>query len=108
MTVRSLQIAQARVTATGLTTIYTCPAGKTTIIKAFSIYTSGAVDIYLGVQKGAMRTYFCKATVGVDGILERTGQFVVLEPGDTLVANSPGGITYDVLVSGAELAGVAP
>lgn len=108
MPVRSLQIVQARYVTAGLRTAYTCPAGKTCIVKQFSIYTGAADVVYIGVQKGAMRTYFQKTPGTADSFFERAGFFIVLEPADLLVVNTPGTGTVDVLVSGAELDGVAP
>lgn len=111
MTVRTARLAEGQTGLAGVTiTAYTCPSGKTAIIKDIRLSTTGgaAVNTILALTSGAR---FCNVLVESlpgSGATRSLQPYLVLEPGDQLVINAsqPNGIIY--WLSGAELDGVAP
>ena len=88
-------------------TVYTCPAGKTAIVKDVRVSSAGssvsrAVVIALS---GGQAISLLDAAVGTTAVLSVLG-FIVLEPGDQLQVYSEG-TAARVWISGAELDGVA-
>lgn len=109
MTVRTARLADGdSAPAATAHVIYTCPTGKTAIVKDLRLDTGSSSPTRAAVQfsrgsdwisvidgpRGAL------ATPSVEG-------FIVLEPGDQIRLYSEGG-TFAVIVSGAELQGIAP
>lgn len=110
MPVRTLQIAIARNLATGVVNVlYTVPANKTLIVKDVRITNpSGSLgDANLAVRRAGVVTSVMRAAgIPATSTVERTAMFVVLEPGDELIA-STGTADMMWLVSGSLLGGVA-
>jgi hypothetical protein len=110
MAVASKVLAQVTVPGVGISVVYQCPAGRTTIVKsaAFTSSTGVVTEVSLRFQP----------TGGVAGVTAWTGPvdikgaytgsiWVVLLPGDQISVGS----TIDpvaVWISGAELLGVSP
>ena len=90
------------------TTVYTCPAGKTAIIKDIRVSAlNGAVSrVAVFVDSGSERTGILDQALSNLETIQRQG-FMVLEPGDELVCLGSGN-GAQVWASGAELLGVAP
>nr|CRY93621.1 hypothetical protein [uncultured prokaryote] len=110
MAVRTARLAFGQTGSAGVTsTLYTCPAGKTAIVKDLRLSQSGAssVSTILATSSGAKFCNLLIDTIPVNGTRVFQG-FIVLEPGDSIVINAStaGGVIYHV--SGSELAGVAP
>ena len=108
MAVRSLQLGGVKAT-TALTTVYTCPAAKTAVVKESSVGkgATGALVCQVTVLGGAVAWLvgvFSLPNLGAQNV--HAERWLVLEPGDVLRAITDG-LTADVWVSGAELAGVA-
>lgn len=108
MAVRSARLAIGDSTAGAAIDIYTCPAGKTAIVKDVRVWAeNGAcprVAVY--VDSGADRAAFFDAAVGNLAVGVAQG-FIVLEPGDQVgIFSQTVAVAYHV--SGAELDGVAP
>lgn len=94
--------------------IYTCPAGRTAIIKQWSVWNNSDVarTITAAVRTGGVDVrIWLPGLVPVRGGIDRTEQYLVLEPGDSFVVYNGGESTNTsiaVLVAGVELDGVAP
>jgi len=88
---------------------YTCPAGKTAIVKDIRLSTVGgsAVSTIVAVTSGPR---FCNLLIESlpSGSARSMQPYLVLEPGDQVVinANQANGIIW--WLSGSELDGVAP
>lgn len=105
MAVRSDQLFAGRVTSTGLTSLYTVPVGKRTIVKWFSGYngTAALLDlILLTTNPGGNATYARNPTLAV-GATMGGATWLVLNEGDQLQAFA-GAEPFDVHAHGAELA----
>jgi len=110
MTVRTARLAAGASGAAGAsTTIYTCPAGVTTIIKDIRI--NGRSDpsstFIVFVASGPLLTYLASGTLNINAVASLQG-FIVLEPSDRIGINSGVGAGIGFWISGAELAGIAP
>lgn len=107
MAVRTKQLAHRRTTSGALTTLYTAPAGETVIVKGVTLYAEGATEVYVGIQKGAVRCYTWRQVFSGLGSFDKVVWWV-LQPGDQLVWTATvGGFTMDVTAHGTELEGVA-
>ena len=109
MTVRTCRLAVGYTSPVATDTLlYTCPAGKTAVIKDVLMSGSGiaATRGLVQVRSGSDRAHIIDQPVGAQEAAH-LGCWVVLEPGDTIYAYSTAQ-PVRVWVSGAELAGVAP
>jgi len=109
MPVRTLQLGTGTSSpANALHTLYTCPAGRTAILKDFRLYSDGGCSrgVLLCEPSGAAGVSLYDDAIGATSVIVGSG-FVVLEPGDELQVYSEGG-TFLALLSGSELDGVAP
>lgn len=108
MAVRTLQLGAIKATAT-LATIYTCPAGRTAIVKELALGkgATGSVTATVTVLRGAVAYFVAVVTMSnLGGQAVHQDRWFVMEPGDVLRAVTDG-VTVDVWVSGTELVGVA-
>lgn len=112
MAVRTLQLAAG--TAAGDSAyhdVYTCPAGKTTIVKEWSISQAGAgtAIVQLRLDPTAGAAVFPLNNLAAPQYVPIVEQrWLVLEPGDVLAVWSNSGGTIFYVISGTELDGVAP
>jgi hypothetical protein len=88
-------------------TLYTCPAGRTAILKDVRAWAYGAAvtRALVLVRSGPGDCAIIDEAMATNSTRERQG-FIVLEPGHQLLASSTGGPT-SIWASGAELDGVA-
>lgn len=107
MTVRTLRLAVGNSGTGSEVTIYTCPSGKTAIIKDVrcSVPAGSNTRAVVAIRSGASQVAFFDVALGVSAI-DRQG-FVVLEPGDQVRLFATGA-AFIAWLSGAELDGVAP
>lgn len=110
MAVRTARLSEGQTGTAGVTVVaYTCPAGKTAILKDIRLSTVGgaAVSTIVALTSGPR---FCNIILQSipSGSVESRQPYIVLEPGDQVVinANQTGGIVW--WFSGSELDGVAP
>ena len=110
MTVRSKRLFVGASGVAGVsTTLYTVPAGKTTILK--DVRLNGRADpsstfIFFS-GSGPFLTYLATGTLNINATLSLQG-FIVLGPGDRLGVNASIGSGIGLHLSGSELDGVAP
>lgn len=110
MAVRTATLAKARPSAAGtFVSIYTCPAGRTAIVKDVRacFLSATSASAFLEVLSGGVE-YNVGTWTGVFPTIVGGAVWIVLEPGDSLrvwqtLAN---GVSW--WISGAELNGVAP
>lgn len=110
MSVRSARLAfGVSGTANTNNTIYTCPAGKTAVVKDVRVVgrAAGSTNYLLASSSGPTFTYLVAGALASGAVASTTG-FIVLEPGDRLVVNASAVDAIGFHVSGAELDGVAP
>lgn len=107
MTTRSARLARGESTTGALVSVYTCPAGKTTIVKDIRIYAGVANSRAVVLVRGGGHapSIVDQALTAVSVVSKDC--WVILEPGDEIVVYSQSG-TFVFWISGAELAGVAP
>ena len=108
MAVRTLQLGAIKATST-LAVVYTCPAGRTAIVKELSVGKggTGALVCSFSVLRGAVAWFVAGISLTNLGTQSsHQDRWLVLEPGDVLRAVTDG-LTADVWVSGTELLGVA-
>lgn len=94
----------------GGTTLYTCPSGVTALIKDLNFVNSGSstATIKLCVNSlVASQALFWNLSMAANTHTNQ-GRFIVLEPGDTIVALLSVANTISCAGYGAELDGVAP
>lgn len=110
MAVRTARLAVDTSNVGSQKTIYTCPSGKTAILKDVRVYADGGaatrVILYLIRSGGAPYSALMDQDVGNQDTVAWQG-FIVLEPGDHITFQSTGNAARAWL-SGAELDGVAP
>lgn len=89
-------------------TIYTCPAGKTAIVKDVRVQALGAGNTraIVSVNSGPTANYLLDQALG-QGQAQVIGLFIVLQPGDFMQVYTTG-FNCNYRVSGSELEGVAP
>ena len=85
---------------------YTCPAGRTAIVKQIHLGNrfSTAIVLFIGVRRGAVITWIDTAIgIGLDLMYTKTAQYIVLHPGDQLVfyATAGGGSVIPITVYAA-------
>jgi hypothetical protein len=88
---------------------YTCPAGRTAIVKDIRCAKNvgGLSTIAIGVRSGPSTIWIInQADVAGSSVFGQP--WVVLEPGDDLVAFSNVANAWAYYISGTELEGVAP
>lgn len=110
MTVRSTVISAARpATAGTFLTIYTCPPGRTAIIKYLVLaYLSGTSSTVFAQVASGGQEWNIGAFAGAFPTVVREHVWIVLEPGDQLRVWQTLANSSSWYFSGAELAGVAP
>ncbi len=108
MSVRSKRLFGPIVVATAATTLYTCPAGETALLKEIVGVNTGALSgtINFSVDTGGGPVHFFTQAAGNSSVFSLVGRFMVFHPGDILSAVC---ITNTMRVTGfgAELEGVA-
>lgn len=109
MSVHSARLAEGTSAPASAThTIYTCPSGKTALLKDIRIDPGASTP-----TRAAVQASWSGGWVSIhDGPLPALGVrsiqgFIVLEPGDQIRLYSEGG-TFQCILSGAELEGLAP
>lgn len=108
MPVRTLQLGAIKASTT-LQTVYTCPAGRTAIVKTLNYGKggTGAGRLDVTVLRGAVAYFAAVVQLSNLGVqANHLEMWLVLEPGDVLRAVTDGP-TIDLWVSGTELVGVA-
>lgn len=92
-----------------LKTIYTCPAGRTAIVKDLraSKDVSGALFLYMAVASGPEVTSLINRTVPDTELVVGQQPWIVLMPGDRLTFQTNAQPAWHYWVSGTELTGVA-
>jgi len=111
MPVRTARLAHGQTGAAGSTsTIYTCPPGKTGIVKDVRVTSSSATPqtVVLGVVSGPTTVWVLSHDFSASLVPIQTTGFLVLEPGDHLVISAAAAAGATFHISGAELEGVAP
>lgn len=111
MTVRTARLASGSTgTANVTVTAYTCPAGKTAIVKtAYIANVSGtAMSTIAAVASGAATVNLRVSSLAANDVMSLDSLYLVMEPGDEFVinANQTNGAKY--WLSGVELQGIAP
>lgn len=107
MATRSVRLCAGTSTTSAVVTVYTCPAGKTALLKDVRVYANGAVGrAVILVQSGSTDVSIVDEALSATQVVSRQG-FIVLEPGDTIRVYSSTS-TFNFWCSGAELEGVAP
>ena len=111
MTVRTARLAAGTTgTASVTVTVYTCPTGKTAIVKTINVSNASgsANSTIVAAQSGAAIVNLAIESLAGGSGLKVIEPYLVMEPGDQLLINSnqTNGIKY--WVSGVELEGVAP
>lgn len=118
MVVRTKQLALSAipiVVPSSFGDLYTCPAGKTAIIKSFTVLAQAITNVWVilsvrNVTTGALGFFFEDKLMATGDFAHGHGLFLVLDPGDTVRWSTVGGSAPGVVnlgVFGAELAGVA-
>lgn len=109
MTVRTARLFAATSNPSATTnTVYTCPAGRTTILKDLRVVTSAGTPTsgIVMLTSGGVDVSIIKRAWGANDVEERQG-FMVLEPGDRIRVFAATG-ELKLWGSGSELDGVAP
>lgn len=107
MTTRTSRLAVGNSTTSAVVVVYTCPAGKTAIVKDVRLYAGSSVGraVFLARHSGT-DVSIIDEPMTASSVTQKQG-FIVLEPGDQLAVYSSTN-TFAFWASGAELAGVAP
>lgn len=107
MTTRTSRLAVGISTTGAVVTVYTCPAGKTAIVKDIRLYAGASVSrAVVALGSGVRLPSVLDEAITGPGVAQKQG-FMVLEPGDTIRVYSQGN-TFEFWISGSELQGVAP
>lgn len=109
MPVRSARLGEGNSSPlSSIKTLYTCPAGRTAILKDVRVYvdTPAATRVAVILVSGPTSVTILDQAVAAQGNVSREG-FMVLEPGDRIQVYSTGSVAY-VWLSGAVLDGVEP
>lgn len=109
MPVRTKQLALASITLVATyATIYTAPAGETVIVKEVAVYfgAAGTNRIQVAVLSGGVVVPIVDRTMPQTSMV-RDAQWTVLKAGDQLQTWGAVANAGKVIVSGAELEGVA-
>lgn len=111
MAVRTARLSEGQTGPANVTVVaYTCPAGKTAIVKDIAVSTAGgsAVQTIIALTSGPRFCNIANLSLAANGFPFAISRFIVLEPGDQLVINASqtNGIVW--WLSGSELDGVAP
>lgn len=108
MAVRTLQLGEARGNIPpAAITVYTCPAGKTAIIKDVQVQNGTATTSFLLILRGGVQYPVVKHVTTTALVAASFVRWTVMEPGDVLQALWLSNDASNVMwVSGAELDGV--
>lgn len=108
MAVRSKRLFGPTTVTTAVTTVFTCPAGYTAVIKNLSLVSAGAIagDFLLYINGTTAVKLLLKVNVGGGNAVNLAGIFVVLAGGDTLHCTAPAA-NSTITASGALLFGIA-
>lgn len=110
MAVRSALLARGQSgAANALVTVYTCPAGKTALVKDVRMLSAGdpVTNAIVRITSGPALMHLIDGPLVVGDPVAVQG-FVVLEPGDRIQVVCTGANSTFFWISGAELDGVAP
>lgn len=109
MAVRTKELGhKSGATANTLHLIYTCPVGKTAIIKDVCVECGGAGIVQVTILRGTDQGRVFRASMTAGQWLASAPRFCVMEPADELyVLWTVTSTTHHVWVSGTELDGVA-
>ena len=109
MAVRSLNLANGGlVVANAPITVFTCPAGRTVILKDVRLWVSGASSVSTVLAAGSPDGLVLLVNEVISPAAVRSLQpWIVLEPGHTLQMSQNVANSVRYWLSGAELAGVA-
>lgn len=108
MAVRSARLFAGSTGVVGVTTtLYTCPAGITALLKDLRVDSpvGGTTRVIVWLESGGAQVALVDEPLGDTEVIAVQG-FMVLEPGDQLRALATGA-SARVWASGAELVGVA-
>lgn len=108
MPVRSKRLFGPLAVGTGGTTVYTCPAGETALVKHLTFVNGSnlATTLQVGVGGLLVGNLVAQFSVPAQGSVALVSWFLVLQPGETLrMGTTLGNVT--VAGFGAELEGVA-
>jgi len=111
VTVRTARLAAGRTGTANITvSAYTCPSGKTAIVKSVhaTCVSGSATVLILAASSGATTINLHFGSLASGAVQSLTELYLVMEPGDEFLVNSnqTNGVTY--WLSGVELEGVAP
>lgn len=108
MAVRSSRLARGATTAGSTAFVYTCPPGKTAIVKDVVLwgFVGGVTRFALYMTSGPTQVALVDQAIAGFQTARFGGLFAVLEPGDQLSVFSQGAVAQ-FWISGAELEGVA-
>lgn len=110
MAVRTALLARGQSgAANALVTVYTCPAGKTAIVKDVRMLSAGdpVTNAIVRLTSGSALMHVIDGPLVVGDPVVAQG-FIVLEPGDQIKVVCTGANSAFFWISGAELSGVAP
>lgn len=110
MTVRTKQLASG-VLGTSSAGYYTCPAGKTAIIKQITLNNpaGGAATIAtVTVDTVSGQRVIVRESMNAPSVVRIGELFIVLAPGDDILASNSVASGTGLMISGTELDGVAP
>lgn len=111
MTTRSTLLASGSTLAPNeVATVYTCPAGFTTIIKDIraSKNAAGQHDLYIGVRSGARDHWIIYGGVPSGTNITFVNCWVVMQPGHSIQVFGTVDHGWHWWISGTRLVGVAP
>src|SRR5262245_43758377 len=111
MTVRTAVLAfGTQSVGSAVASVYTCPQGRTAILKHVILSKTIGEDTYIafGVGSGAGNYWLLNRTVVTGTNNVSLDAWIVLEPGHQLRIQVPNGGAVNFWASGTELAGVAP
>ena len=111
MTVRTARLASGSTgTANVTVTIYTCPSGKTAIVKSIHLANNAgsATSTIVAVASGAATVNLRVTSLASNDQIHMESPYLVMEPGDELLINANQTNAIKYWVSGVELQGLAP
>ena len=91
-------------------TIYTCPSGKTAIVKSLHLSNNAgsATTTIVAVASGAAIVNLRVTSLASNDQIHMESPYLVMEPGDELLINADQTNAIKYWVSGVELQGLAP
>ena len=91
-------------------TVYTCPSGKTAIVKSLHLSNNAgsATTTIVAVASGAAIVNLRVTSLASNDQIHMESPYLVMEPGDELLINADQTNAIKYWVSGVELQGLAP